>query len=95
VVVNVESEDRNSADPNRNYSNREYLLSRSDAAIFILAALGGMSRRVTSLLRLMPEFLRDFGYRLLASQRYRMFGRYETCPLPSAEDRGRFLDPGD
>jgi predicted DCC family thiol-disulfide oxidoreductase YuxK len=70
----------------------ESLLARSDAVIFILKQLGGFWRFVGFLLRLKPRFFRDWGYRMVARNRYRVFGRYETCMLPAAEYRDRFLD---
>ncbi len=73
-------------------SGNEHLLARSDAAIFILKQLPGSPHVFAFFLRLMPKFLRDFGYNIVARTRYRIFGRYETCPLPNAENRGRFLD---
>jgi predicted DCC family thiol-disulfide oxidoreductase YuxK len=70
----------------------EYLLSRSDAAIFVLKQLPGARPPLTFLLRLVPEFLRDAIYDLVARNRYRIFGRSEVCALPSEQDGSRFLD---
>jgi predicted DCC family thiol-disulfide oxidoreductase YuxK len=36
-------------------------------------------------------WLTDFFYGILAKSRYRVFGKYDQCPLPPPEDRGRFL----
>ena len=44
------------------------------------------------LLQLLPRPVRDWGYRVIARNRYRIFGRHDTCPIPSAETRARFLD---
>lgn len=44
------------------------------------------------LLGRLPRTFRDWGYGAVARYRYRVFGRYETCPLPNEETRGRFLD---
>ena len=41
--------------------------------------------------RWFPGFLLDVGYRLVAALRYRMFGRVDSCELPSPENRARFL----
>lgn len=41
---------------------------------------------------LVPAPLRDALYRLVARNRYRIWGRSETCLLPSPEHAGRFLD---
>jgi len=70
----------------------EQLLPRSDAVIFILQQLGGIWRPAAFVIRLVPRPLRDWGYRLVARNRYRIFGRYDACPLPSADTRSRFLD---
>lgn len=44
------------------------------------------------LLQIVPRPIRDWGYRVVASNRYRIFGRYDTCPIPSEQTRTRFLD---
>jgi len=44
------------------------------------------------LLRLVPRRLRDWGYGVVARTRYRIFGRYDACPLPTEDTRARFLD---
>jgi predicted DCC family thiol-disulfide oxidoreductase YuxK len=70
----------------------EYLLARSDAVIFVLKQLGGFWGVCGFVLQFKPRFLRDWGYRIVARNRYRVFGRFETCMLPSADQRDRFLD---
>ena len=64
---------------------------RSDAALQVARRLDG----AWSLLRwfsLLPHSWREAVYRLLANNRFRWFGRRQSCLLPSAEDRRRFLD---
>ena len=70
----------------------EHLLVRSEAVIFVLKQLGGFWGLTGLVLQFKPRFLRDWGYRVVARNRYRFFGRSETCFLPSSENRGRFLD---
>ena len=77
--------------PEDNQRN-ESLLARSDAVAFILRRLGGIWRFAAFVLNLVPRPLRDWGYRVVAHNRYRIFGRYDSCPMPSAETRSRFLD---
>lgn len=67
-------------------------LSRSDAVLFVLHELGGLWRAVAIALRWMPRFIRDWGYRVIAGNRYRIFGRHPTCPVPDPSVRSRFLD---
>jgi predicted DCC family thiol-disulfide oxidoreductase YuxK len=70
----------------------ESLLSRSEAVLFVLKQLEGIYRPTASLLQLLPKFFRDAAYNAIARRRYRIFGRSETCVLPSDQDRPRFLD---
>jgi predicted DCC family thiol-disulfide oxidoreductase YuxK len=70
----------------------EFLLSRSDAVLFVLKQLGAPWRSVAFLLQLLPKFVRDLAYNAVARRRYRIFGKFESCVLPSAQDRSRFLD---
>jgi predicted DCC family thiol-disulfide oxidoreductase YuxK len=63
----------------------------SDAALRVAWHLGGPWRLLT-VLRLIPRPLRDRAYRLIARNRYRWFGKKETCWLPTPELQGRFLD---
>lgn len=41
---------------------------------------------------LVPAFLRDWLYRCIASNRYRLFGRYDSCVLPGRDHPERFLE---
>ncbi len=70
----------------------EYLLSRSEAVLFVLKQLPGLWRPAASLLQLVPKSLCDAVYKAVARRRYRIFGRSEVCMLPPDQDRSRFLD---
>ena len=72
-------------------SDRERVEIRSGAALSVLALTGGPWRLLTAL-RLVPRPLRDWLYDRVAANRYRWFGRYDTCRLPSPDERDRFLD---
>lgn len=63
---------------------------RSDAALAIMAGLGGVWR-ATALLRLVPRPLRDAIYDWIARHRFRWFGRRNECRVPGPEARERFL----
>ncbi len=41
--------------------------------------------------RWLPGFVLNGGYRIVAALRYRLFGRVDSCELPSPENRARFL----
>lgn len=40
---------------------------------------------------ILPKFLRDGVYKWIATNRYKWFGKRETCRIPTAEERSRFL----
>lgn len=67
----------------------EALLERSDAALFVLGELASPWRHLRHL-RWVPRFLRDLVYRGVAAMRYRLFGKKDSCDLPSAAIRQRF-----
>jgi predicted DCC family thiol-disulfide oxidoreductase YuxK len=69
----------------------ERLLSRSDAVLAALSQLPSPWPTVSAALRLVPRPMRDLGYRLVARWRYRIWGRLEACPIPTAAERGRFF----
>lgn len=63
----------------------------SDAVLRVVGQLGG-AWPLVRLLRLVPGFMRDAVYRLLARNRYRWFGRQERCELPDPGAAKRFID---
>lgn len=64
---------------------------RSDAALRVAAYLGG-AWKIFLAARLIPKPLRDFLYDTFARNRYKLFGKYDSCLLPAPEVRSRFLD---
>jgi predicted DCC family thiol-disulfide oxidoreductase YuxK len=74
-------------------SGTERVFIRSDAALQVASYLGGWWKLLLAFY-LIPRPVRDFGYDLFAKYRYRFFGKYDTCMLPSPEIRSRFLDMG-
>jgi predicted DCC family thiol-disulfide oxidoreductase YuxK len=70
----------------------ERLASRSEAALTVLRELGRGWSVLGIALRVLPEWLRNWGYNLVARNRYSVFGKYDSCPIPSERDRRKFLD---
>lgn len=69
----------------------EQVLARSSGALAAMADAGGVARALAAAAGVIPRALRDAMYDKIARIRYRVFGRYDTCPLPPARARGRFL----
>ena len=68
--------------------DRVYL--RSQAILRICTHLPGPCSWASAL-SFLPVFLTDAAYRLLAANRYRIWGRLEACRLPEPEQAARFL----
>ena len=68
----------------------EVVKYHSDAVLGLARGLGG-AWRLSAALRLLPRFLRDPWYRLLAANRYRLFGKLEACRVPQPHEADRFL----
>lgn len=62
------------------------------AAILRVLHQLGWPWRLAWLFWLVPAPLRDGLYRLIARNRYRLFGHADACPVPAKNDAYRFLD---
>ncbi|MFD1981952.1 thiol-disulfide oxidoreductase DCC family protein [Mesorhizobium newzealandense] len=62
-----------------------------DSFVAVMAELG-WPWRAAKVLLLLPCPLRDWLYNRIAKNRYALFGRKESCDIPSAELRGRLID---
>lgn len=68
----------------------DLLYLKSEAVLRAAAGLGG-HWRVVSWLRVVPRPIRDAVYMLVSNNRYVVFGKRDTCRMPTAEERARFL----
>ena len=66
---------------------------KSDSALQVLRDLPSL--RWMGALRLLPRWLRNPIYDLVARNRYRLFGKSESCLLPPPDIRDRFLSTVD
>jgi len=66
--------------------------TRTAAVSRILITLGGRWRVLGGLLWIIPAPIRDLGYGTVSRLRYRLFGKHESCRLPTPQERGLFLD---
>lgn len=72
------------------YVDGEGLYTRSDAALRIVLRLGG-AWKLAGVFFLIPRFVRDALYNWVARNRYQLFGKHDSCRLPTPEERGVFL----
>lgn len=66
------------------------VMTDSDAVIFIYSNLG-WPWRIMAIGKIIPRSIRDPIYRAIARNRYPIFGRRETCWIPSQKDAARIL----
>lgn len=64
---------------------------KSTAALKIAKDLSGGYSLLKHFLFL-PEFIRDWVYNLVASNRYKWFGKKDSCMIPTPELKAKFLD---
>lgn len=69
----------------------EAIFRRFDAVAEAMRQLRGPLAPFGSLLRLIPRPLREWSYGLIARHRYRLFGKFDTCPIPTPSQRSRIL----
>ena len=67
------------------------LLQESSAILFLACLLGGWWKFFSTIAYVVPRPVRDAVYRLVARNRYRWFGKRESCRIPTEAERGRFL----
>jgi predicted DCC family thiol-disulfide oxidoreductase YuxK len=65
----------------------------SDAVLFVARGLG-WPWKIAGIAKVLPKSVRDVLYRLVARNRYRLFGKSEACFVPSGELRERFVSDG-
>jgi predicted DCC family thiol-disulfide oxidoreductase YuxK len=68
--------------------------TRSTAALHIVKQLSGLWPGAYMLI-VVPQWLRDAAYSVIAKNRYKWFGKRETCMMPTAEVQERFLGTED
>lgn len=64
---------------------------KSTAALEISKHLSG-GYSLLSYLKFLPEGFRDIGYDFIASNRYKWYGKKESCMLPTPELQAKFLN---
>ena len=72
------------------YISDDKVYTKSDAALRVAGKLSFPTKLLSGFI-IVPRFIRDFFYDLIARNRYKMFGKKDECMLPTPELKGRFL----
>ncbi len=73
------------------FKTEKKIYIKSTAALQIIASLGGLWKLVLIFL-IVPAFIRNFVYDVIARNRYKWFGKKEACRIPTPAERAQFLD---
>lgn len=72
------------------FISEDRIYIKSTAALKIAKELGGLWLLLYPLI-LIPKFIRDGIYNFVAGNRYKWFGKQESCMLPTPDLKSRFL----
>lgn len=72
------------------YVEAERCFDKSDAFLNIVNKLG-FPWRIFYIFKILPKGLRNWLYDRVALNRYTLFGKYDTCMLPTKDNENRFL----
>ncbi|TAD96888.1 MAG: thiol-disulfide oxidoreductase DCC family protein [Bacteroidetes bacterium] len=70
--------------------DQEKSAEKSTAALQVLKKLGGFWQ-LFYIFILIPKPIRDFVYEMIAKNRYRFFGKKDSCLIPTPELKARFF----
>lgn len=73
------------------FYHKKELYAKSSAALKIIIGLGGIWR-LFSVFWLIPLPIRDFFYDKIAANRYKVFGKRDSCTVPDSSILDRFVD---
>lgn len=68
----------------------EKFYAKSTAALMVCKELSGLLKLIYRLI-VLPIFFRDFFYDLIARNRFKLFGRRNSCRVPTEAEREKFL----
>ena len=69
----------------------ERFYTKSDAPLRLVKYFDKKIWRLSAIFFIVPKFIRDAVYNYIAKNRYKWFGKQESCMLPTPDLRSRFL----
>lgn len=73
------------------YSPNESFYKKSSAALRIMNEFGGLWK-LTQIFRIFPAAFNNLFYDLIARNRYKWFGKKDSCMIPTPDLKAKFLD---
>lgn len=72
------------------YLREDKIMLKSTAALYLAKDLAGLCKLFFVFI-IVPRPIRDFVYSIIAKNRYKWFGKSDSCMIPSADFKDRFL----
>ena len=72
------------------YKVDDHYYNKSEAVIKVLTEIGGIWQLAT-IGEFLPLPVLNWSYDMVAKNRYKLFGKKETCRLPTPDERSRFV----
>lgn len=72
------------------YITGDEFFLKSSALLHLLKDLGGVWKLFYGFI-IIPLFIRDFFYNIIAKNRYKIFGKTDKCMVPASDHRERFV----
>lgn len=91
TIINQFSIDTSKTDSILLYSPEKGLSYKSSAALKIAKGLG-FPQNLASIFFIIPPFIRDWVYDFIARNRYKWFGKKESCMIPTPELQSKFIE---
>lgn len=73
------------------YSKKDGLSQKSTAALKIAHQLG-FPQNLLSVFFIVPRFIRDWIYEYIAKNRYKWFGKRDSCMVPTPDLQSKFIN---
>ena len=89
-ICNYIGVDRSKIDSIIMYNPGVAYYHKSSAVLEICDELGGIYS-LTSVFKILPEKIRNYIYDHIAKNRYKWYGKKESCMIPTPELKGKFL----
>jgi len=83
--------DTNKVDSIILYTNDKGIKTKSSAGLAIVSKLG-FPTNLATVFYIIPVFIRNFFYDYIAKNRYKWYGKKESCMIPTPELQERFLN---
>ncbi len=80
------------ADLNTVILNKNGKIYTKSSAVLLIAIGLGFPYSLAICFFIIPPFIRNYGYDYIAKNRYRWFGKLDTCIFPSGDLKGRFVE---